>query len=283
MTRYRWISLFAFLGLVLLLPLYALREPGRMAAAQEQARGRQLVDGVVVYTEYCAQCHGPDGAGAGAMPSLARPALAGADPEMLFRTIARAEHGTTMAAWHMEEGGVLNDYQIEALVTVIRHADWSQVSAQAAAQGVAMPELRFPDEGLEYLMGEGEDDPHRCVACHEEPEVHAEKFGVNCARCHTTEAWAPAFLTRHLFLLDHGSEGELDCQVCHTENYYSHTCYECHDHTPGQMKTAHLAEGLTEIDACTRCHPTGQTGEADRLLELQEAARGVVFPAKSGQ
>ncbi len=61
----------------------------------------------------------------------------------------------------------------------------------------------------------------------------------------------------------------MDCQTCHTENYYTHTCYECHDHTPEQMETVHLAENIPDYADCVACHPTGQAGEARRLQQEQ--------------
>jgi hypothetical protein len=35
------------------------------------------------------------------------------------------------------------------------------------------------------------------------------------------------------------------------------------------MKTAHEAEGLVEFAACANCHPTGASGEADRLRKTK--------------
>ncbi|HSJ55418.1 MAG TPA: hypothetical protein VLC52_16870 [Anaerolineae bacterium] len=106
-----------------------------------------------------------------------------------------------------------------------------------------------------------------CADCHEEPEVHAGAFGLDCARCHGSAAWAPAELRQHLFFLDHGSEERLECQTCHVETYTAVSCYGCHDHDPAEMHRLHLEEGITEdqIEDCALCHPTGQPGEAGEL------------------
>lgn len=103
-----------------------------------------------------------------------------------------------------------------------------------------------------------------CVACHEDPEVHAGQFGLDCARCHTAAAWVPAQLTRHTFRLDHGEEGEVACETCHADTYVVYTCYGCHDHQPGEMRAAHEREEIAEFEACHECHPTGQPGETAR-------------------
>ena len=113
---------------------------------------------------------------------------------------------------------------------------------------------------------------NECMACHQEPDVHAGQFGLDCSRCHTSLAWAPAELTRHVFLLDHGDEGELDCKACHVVSYAKYTCYDCHE--PGEMQLDHLLVGeqdgqaITTIENCIECHPTGQAGEANQLGDL---------------
>jgi len=105
--------------------------------------------------------------------------------------------------------------------------------------------------------------PRDCAACHPEPEMHAEQFGLDCIRCHTAAAWTPAQLTQHIFPLNHGNLPDLQCEDCHPTTYTTYTCYSCHDHTPADMEAAHIAAGFTadEISACAVCHPTGQRNE----------------------
>lgn len=111
--------------------------------------------------------------------------------------------------------------------------------------------------------------PQDCLSCHEDPEVHVGLFGLECDRCHTAQAWVPAELTRHLFPLDHGGEGEIVCETCHENSYVELTCYGCHDHLLGEMIEIHAAEDIDEgVDVveekCIDCHPTGKlTGQED--------------------
>jgi hypothetical protein len=195
------------------------------------------------------------------MPPLNTPGLAQADRELLYEIIAHSPHGTAMSAWHVDEGGKFNSYQVEGLVTFITGADWAQANALADAKGVAIPTPANPDQRLATMEATGE-DPHECRACHEEPAVHAERFGLDCSRCHTLEAWKPALLVRHTFLLDHGDEGEIACQTCHTHTYFEHTCYECHEHDIEEMRTVHINEEIEDFEYCAECHPTGREGEA---------------------
>lgn len=262
-----WISLIALMVLVVALPYYALLEEGRMSQAQAALQEQSMQEATVIYINYCSTCHGIRGEGVGAMPPLNNPSLAGAEASMLTNTIARAVHGTAMAAWHISEGGALNDYQISQLVDLIQTADWENVSVVALAQGVEIVAEPAAENGLAYMLTEAEEDPHRCIACHEDPLVHRDRFGLNCARCHSTVTWTPAYLTRHIFMLDHGGQGTVACTTCHVENYYTNTCYGCHDHTPEQMQDAHVAENIIDYSACTTCHPTGQPDEARMMMQ----------------
>jgi mono/diheme cytochrome c family protein len=276
MNRYTILSLIALLVMVAAFPYYARREATRMSQAQAGQRQQVVAAGAHIYTDHCRQCHGDAGEGVGAMPPLNNPALAEVDAKLLFRTIARAAHGSEMAAWHIDEGGVLTDYQINQLVEFIRFADWGMASQMAQAEGALEIMPTAFEIGDAYL----EVEPHECVSCHQDPEIHLDTFGLHCERCHTTLAWTPAYLTRHTFFLDHGGEGDVDCQTCHTQNYYTNTCYECHDHTPEQMKVVHLAENIPEYGNCAACHPTGQSGEARRLQE-EHLIGSAEFPGMS--
>ncbi len=98
-----------------------------------------------------------------------------------------------------------------------------------------------------------------CVACHAEPEIHAGSFGTDCQYCHQTTAWQPALLRQHNFPLDHGSDSQLACETCHNVTYAQYTCYECHEHQPGEIEAEHRKEGISPegLVNCTKCHPTG--------------------------
>jgi len=261
MKLYNIVSVLALLVLVLALPLYATRESLRMDLAQTRLREQYVADAALLYVEACLSCHGPDGAGVGAMPALNGPHLAKADGDLLYRTIANSPHGSAMAAWHVEEGGILTSYEVRGLVALIQHADWQQVEALASSRVFAYESPDFSEVDLTAMEGSSE-DPHECRACHEQPEVHADRFGLNCSRCHGLETWKPALLMRHDFMLDHGDEGQVSCQTCHTTTYAEYTCYECHDHTPEGMAAVHAEEDVFELEPCAACHPTGQEGEA---------------------
>jgi len=268
----------ALLALVIIIPLYASQEPARMADAQDTLQDEYLQDASEVYLEFCGECHGPTGEGIGLNPALNRLGLAEADPDVLFRIIARATHGSSMASWHLDEGGILNDYQIRGLVTLIRFADWDEVEQMAVEKGMDFQGIATRNiEDISVSM-KSQEDPHLCIACHEDPKVHAGQFGLDCVRCHTLDAWLPASLTRHNFRLDHGGEGEVACETCHIETYAENSCYECHDHQPEDMVEVHETEGIDEFDFCISCHPTGDEGEGGKIwqefIQQQEEQQG---------
>jgi mono/diheme cytochrome c family protein len=145
MNGYKITSLLALLILVVALPIYVLSEPDRMAQAQVALRQEFVSDAAVLYVENCAICHGASGEGIGAIPGLDNPALWTADYDFLFKTIARGRYGTSMTGWHVDEGGVFNDYQVEELIALIRYVDWPQVRELAAVQGLIPPTLPVPE------------------------------------------------------------------------------------------------------------------------------------------
>ena len=105
--------------------------------------------------------------------------------------------------------------------------------------------------------------PRDCSGCHAEPEVHADQFGLDCVRCHTAVAWLPAHLRIHTFPLDHGQEGENDCQSCHLRQYDQYTCTNCHAHQPDQIRSVHVNADILEFSDCIECHSTGLVGDID--------------------
>jgi hypothetical protein len=100
-----------------------------------------------------------------------------------------------------------------------------------------------------------------CKTCHEDPEIHAGEFGLDCIRCHTDAAWTPAELRIHVFELDHGEEEASEaCTSCHIGTYAEYTCDSCHD--PEEMQAGQILTGVSDIQNCIACHPTGRSGEA---------------------
>ncbi len=128
MNRYTTLTLVALLVLVAAIPAYMWREALRMNAAQSVLRQQYIAEAAYLYIQNCAECHGPAGEGIGANPPLNKLGKADANPELLFQHIARARHGSSMAAWHVKEGGIFNDYQINELVALLQYGDWVQVS-----------------------------------------------------------------------------------------------------------------------------------------------------------
>jgi uncharacterized cupredoxin-like copper-binding protein/mono/diheme cytochrome c family protein len=130
--------------------LYAADEPNRIAEADQQQQGIEVERAIGNYVQYCLQCHGPAGEGykegtgrVGAplggdtsatilnqqgINEQGTPYSGGLDArrEFLIKTIHNGR-GNIMPAWGQENGGQLNDEQIEEIVTMIMHVDWNEV------------------------------------------------------------------------------------------------------------------------------------------------------------
>ncbi len=101
----------------------------------------------------------------------------------------------------------------------------------------------------------------KCVACHEEPAIHAGFFGTRCEYCHTDQAWRPAPLREHTFPLDHGGNGsEVACKTCHPSTYSEYPCEACHEHAPDKIAQSHASLNLPpdQLADCLHCHLDGK-------------------------
>ncbi len=179
MNRYHLITLLGLFILVAALPVYAWREPERMEAAQQALRETYVADGAVIYVEHCALCHGVGGEGIGANPPLNTDAIRTADYDFLYKTIARGRYNTAMTAWHQEDGGPLNSYQVDELVAFLRYVDWPQVKELAAQQGVIPPAMPAPAVHDDFLA--------QVAALGPEGEAWAhgiDLYAQNCTTCH---------------------------------------------------------------------------------------------------
>lgn len=111
--------------------------------------------------------------------------------------------------------------------------------------------------------GQYANTPTTCHGCHQEPDVHAGRFGIDCATCHTTDGWQSAALSAHLFSLDHGGMGNLPCATCHLETLTVYSCTTCHD--PALITAIHPT--VDRLDDCVRCHQAATSAETATLRE----------------
>lgn len=154
------VVIIGLVGLATLLVIYLADEPNRRAAEGHEQEEAAIERGIQTYTTYCVQCHGPAGEGyAFKEPGRIGMPLGGRsdrvwvnqtdDPvawekqEKVIRNALVNGRGA-MPAWADENGGELNDEQINELVTMIHEADWDEVyneviEANGGVYPVAVP------------------------------------------------------------------------------------------------------------------------------------------------
>jgi hypothetical protein len=122
-----------------------------------------------------------------------------------------------------------------------------------------------------------------CETCHDKPKdsLHRQLVG-NCDKCHTQTEWKPAtFNHDEYFQLD--SDHDTECVKCHLNNDYGkYTCYECHEHSPSEIREKHLEEGIDDYERCTECHRNADEDDAKRRWRSRGIDSGKGLPAGEG-
>lgn len=174
----RWTGLFATFLIVIIIPLYAWLEPERQENLVVEYRIESVVSAADLYAEDCAVCHGASGEGIADTPAINSDAVRSMSESDLLKVISRGRYNTQMAAWAIEEGGVLSNSQIDDLVALIQYGNWDYVEERVAELGLTPPEV------IEFEVTE---DVQALLAAIPEGETLAEGLMVyeeNCAACH---------------------------------------------------------------------------------------------------
>jgi mono/diheme cytochrome c family protein len=190
MRKWTIIGFIATVIIAVALPVYALNEAGRMVNAQASLLTASIEHGQVVYAENCVVCHGPDGQGISAYPGLANEGVQSMDYDTLFKVIERGRYDTAMAAWGVNEGGVLNDMQIDQLIAMIRQGDWAETALTVDRLGLSPPTV-ISIEISDDILADLANLPHGEVIVDALPV-----YAANCIGCHGAQgegtAIAPA-------------------------------------------------------------------------------------------
>lgn len=134
--QYVW-GLMWIVLLALAFPLYRWREPGlRHRAAEEQ--GRVYVGlGRALFAQHCLACHGVEGTGTGAAPTLhTREFLGSATDQQIAWLIAGGVPGSLMVGYGLDHGGPLTDQQVQQLVAYFRSWERDAPTAPDWRKGV---------------------------------------------------------------------------------------------------------------------------------------------------
>jgi cbb3-type cytochrome c oxidase subunit III len=172
----RWIGFLATLLIVVTLAVTALREPQRQVVAAASQLALSIAEGTDLYAENCVVCHGAAGEGLGSYPALAE--VANMDEMTLYNTIERGRYNTTMAAYGVAEGGVLQAAQVDALVNMIRFGDWPIVETRVAELGLTPPEIVVAEVSEETLTLVRDLPDGAALA------DAVQWYSDNCAACH---------------------------------------------------------------------------------------------------
>jgi cytochrome c oxidase cbb3-type subunit 3 len=154
-------------GVLVLFALAGCNLPGKPKAGPEVPRPEEVLAFETLYGANCTGCHGANGQN-GAATNLANPEYqALIDDASLREVIAKGEKGTLMPAFAQENGGMLTNRQIDALVQGIRRS-WRK---QDAFGGETPPPYKAAHAG-DAAKGQA-------------------VYAIACARCHGVSTQQP--------------------------------------------------------------------------------------------
>ena len=154
-------------GALVLIALGGCNLPGKPTSGPEVPRPEEVLGFETLYRANCAGCHGANGQN-GAATNLANPEYqALIDDASLGEVIAKGEKGSLMPAFALENGGMLTDRQIDALVRGIR-ASWQKPDA----------------------LGGETPPPYKAVHAGDRAKGRAV-YAIACAHCHGEAAQRP--------------------------------------------------------------------------------------------
>lgn len=102
--------------------------PGKPGPGPEVPRPDSVLDPVVLFNQNCQGCHGADGKHGPAIMLSDPVYLALVDDDTLRSVISKGRAGTAMSAFAQDEGGMLTNEQVNAIIRGIRER-WSKPNA----------------------------------------------------------------------------------------------------------------------------------------------------------
>ena len=150
----------ALVAALLLLGIGCDRLPGKPTLADVDIKPSDVRDFALLYRENCAGCHGQDGKGNGALAVASPVYLAIVSDDTLRHATALGVPGTLMPPFAKSAGGMLNDEQINILVSGMR-SRWAKPDA---LKGMTPPPYAASSPG--YKERGNEVFATFCAACH---------------------------------------------------------------------------------------------------------------------
>ena len=102
--------------------------PGKPGPGPEVPRPDSVLDPVVLFNQNCQGCHGADGKNGPAIMLSDPVYLALVDDDTLRSVISKGRAGTAMSAFAQDEGGMLTNEQVNAIIRGMRER-WSKPNA----------------------------------------------------------------------------------------------------------------------------------------------------------
>lgn len=209
-------------------PLYAWREPRRLAAAREERQLTYIELGEKTFAMHCASCHGDAGGGGRTASTLrAKEYLEQVTPAQVEWAIAGGRTGTAMAAWGQDFGGPLTMEEVRQVSEFVRSfegvatsvPDWKRgAAAPPAAERPIVARARARRRARERARRAEHDRRPPAATPAPSSAKGATLWGQYCAACHvapsgTQQRLAPILISREY--LTFATDQRIDSLISH--------------------------------------------------------------------
>jgi plastocyanin/mono/diheme cytochrome c family protein len=182
--------------------LYTIWDPSRAADATERTQEETAIRAGQTFANNCRQCHGNEGEGRigpalnpqfrkAPLTNFTDPNLRSQMQQLVRNTISCGRIGTVMPPWLIDNGGALNEHQIDQLVTLITENPGNGIGWKTAAETSAQLNAIAPLPDVQDVLKSASITGQSTSVCGQKPLATPTAAGSATETATATPAGSP--------------------------------------------------------------------------------------------